>query len=99
MNEIRLSLGGDKLSNIPDFLNDFFNAYKETGEFNDAGKLEIAARKREFEETLDEMWRIYRRGLISQIVEYNKQVSEIKKYGYKVLRNSVGVHKIVLIKR
>ena len=80
------------MSNIPDFLNDFFNAYKETGEFNDAGKLEI-------EETLDEMWRIYRRGFISQIVEYNKQVSEIKKYGYKVLRNSVGVHKIVLIKR
>lgn len=87
------------MSNIPDFLNDFFNAYKETSEFNDAGKLEIAARKKEFEENLDEMWRIYRRGLVSQIVEYNKQVSQIKKYGYKVLRNSTGIHKIILIKR
>lgn len=87
------------MSKTSDFINDFFSAYKETSEFNDAGKLEIAARKKEFEETLDEMWRIYRRGWISQIVEYNKQVSEIKKYGYKVLRNSVGVHKIVLIKR
>lgn len=87
------------MSNIPDFLNDFFNACKETSEFNDAGKLEIAARKKEFEENLDEMWRIYRRGLVSQIVEYNKQVSQIKKYGYKVLRNSTGIHKIILIKR
>lgn len=87
------------MSNIPDFLNDFFNAYKETSEFNDAGKLDIAARKKEFEENLDEMWRIYRRGLVSQIVEYNKQVSQIKKYGYKVLRNSTGIHKIILIKR
>ena len=87
------------MSNIPDFLNDFFNAYKETSEFNDVGKLDIAARKKEFEENLDEMWRIYRRGLVSQIVEYNKQISEIKKYGYKVLRNSTGIHKIILIKR
>lgn len=87
------------MSNIPDFLNDFFNAYKETSEFNDAGKLEIAARKKEFEENLDEMWRIYRRGLVSQIAEYNKQVFQIKKYGYKVLRNSTGIHKIILIKR
>ena len=87
------------MSNIPDFLNGFFNAYKETSEFNDAGKLDIAVHKKELEETLDEMWRIYRRGLVSQIVEYNKQVSQIKKYGYKVLRNSTGIHKIILIKR
>ena len=87
------------MSNISDFLNDFFDTYKETGGFNDAGKLEIATRKKEFEETLDEMWRIYRSGLVSQIVEYNKQVSQIKKYGYKVLRNSIGIHKIVLIKK
>lgn len=87
------------MSNIPDFLNDFFNAYKETSEFNDAGKLDIAVHKKELEETLDEMWRIYRRGLVSQIIEYNNQVFQIKKYGYKVLRNSTGIHKIILIKR
>ena len=87
------------MSKTSDFISDFFSAYKETSEFNDIGKLEIAARKKEFEETLNEMWRIYRRGLISQIIEYNKQVSEIKKYGYKVLRNSTGIHKIILIKK
>ena len=50
----------------------------------------------ELDNSLNEMWDLYLRGARSQIVEYNKQVAEIKRYGYKVLRNSVGLHKLIL---
>ena len=92
------------MSNNSDFTNnmfgdifgDYFNAYKQTGRYRDDGMLEVALRKKEFEEHLDKMWRIYSTGNVSQIVEYNKQVESIKQYGYKVMRNSAGSHKLVL---
>lgn len=67
-------------------------------QYRDDGMLEIALQKKEFEEHLNEMWRIYSTGNISQIVEYNKQVESIKQCGYKVMRNSEGNHKLILIK-
>lgn len=81
-----------------DFIKEWFEAYQTTNDRQDKGKLDIALRKSEFENTLNEMWDIYISGATSQIVEYNKQVAEIKRYGYKVLRNSSGVHKLVLNK-
>lgn len=92
------------MSNNSDFTNnmfgdifgDYFNAYKQTGRYRDDGMLEVALRKKEFEEHLDKMWRIYSTGNVSQIVEYNKQVESIKQCGYKVMRNSAGSHKLVL---
>lgn len=77
---------------------DYFNAYKQTGRYYDDAMLDIALRKKEFEGHLNEMWRIYLTGNVSQIVEYNKQVQSIKQYGYKVMRNSAGNHKLILIK-
>ena len=77
---------------------DYFDAYKQTGKYRDDGILEIALRKKEFEDNLNEMWRIYSTGSVSQIVEYNKQVEYIKQCGYKVMRNSAGNHKLVLMK-
>ena len=89
------------MSNNSDFINnmfgDYFNAYKQTGKCRDDGMLEIALRKKEFEEHLNEMWRIYSTGNVSQIVEYNKQVQSIKQYGYKVMRNNAGNHKLILV--
>ena len=41
------------------------------------------------------MWANYSKGCFEQIVEYNKQVNDIKSSGFKVLRNSKGLHKIV----
>lgn len=80
-----------------DIFGDYFNAYKQTGRYRDDGMLEVALRKKEFEEHLDKMWRIYSSGNASQIVEYNKQVEQIKQCGYKVMRNSTGNHKLVLV--
>lgn len=81
------------------FFEDLFNAYKETSYYSDAAKLELAIRKKYFEDNLNEMWAAYRKGRVTVIVDYNAQVSEIKKYGSKVLRNSEGIHKIVLNER
>lgn len=41
------------------------------------------------------MWANYAKGCFEQIVEYNKQVDDIKSSGFRVLRNSKGLHKIV----
>lgn len=79
-----------------DFIKEWFEAYQTTNDWQDKGKLDIALRKSEFENTLNEMWDIYSRGNPAQIVEYNKQIAEIKRYGYKVLRNSIGLHKLIL---
>ena len=74
---------------------DYFNAYKNTSKYKDESMLEITLRKKEFEQNLDDMWVIYRRGNTQQIVEYKNGVDQIKKAGLKVLRNSEGKHKIV----
>lgn len=93
-----MSNNSDFTNNIfGDIFGDYFNAYKQTGRYRDGEMLEIALRKKEFEEHLDKMWRIYSTGNVSQIMEYNKQVESIKKRGYKVMRNGAGNHKLVLV--
>lgn len=71
------------------------NASRSSYRARDDQKLDIACKKGTYEETLDDMWKIY---LVypRQIVEYNKQVSVIKECGCKVLRNSSGKHKIIV---
>ena len=81
-----------------DMFGDYFNVYRNTSEYKDKSMLEITLRKKEFEQNLDDMWAIYRRGNTKQIVEYQKGVDQIKKTGLKVLRNSEGKHKIVVPK-
>lgn len=66
-------------------------------------EVEIACKKEnpnrkegEFEKNLDNMWAIYTKGNPKQIVEYFKGVNYIKSLGFKILRNSVGKHKLIL---
>ena len=70
-----------------DIFGDYFSAYKNTSGYKDDCMLEITLRKKEFEQNLDDMWAIYKKG-----------VDQIKKAGLKVLRNSQGKHKIVVPK-
>lgn len=81
-----------------DIFGDYFSAYKNTSGYKDDCMLEITLRKKEFEQNLDDMWDIYRKGVPQQIVNYQKGVDQIKKAGLKVLRNSQGKHKIVVPK-
>lgn len=84
------------MSKGQDVLRDLFSAYKNTSNYKDSVMMEIMSRREEFENTLDEMWRIYTSGNPRQIVEYQKQIGNIKSCGLKVLRNSAGKHKIVM---
>lgn len=84
------------MEDFADTLRSYFNAYKNTAEYKDRNMLEIVLRKAEFEENLDDMWEIYRKGTVKQIIEYNKAVEQIKSTGLKVYRNSSGKHKIVV---
>lgn len=79
-----------------EILKGMFTAYKQTSDYKDRSIMEIAARKIEFEKNLDDMWSIYLKGNMGQIVEYNKGVNQLKDLGFKVLRNGSGKHKIVL---
>lgn len=81
-----------------DMFGDYLNAYRNTSKYKDDSMLEITLRKKEFEQNLDDMWAIYRRGNPQQIINYQKGVDQIKKSGLKVLRNSEGKHKIVVPK-
>lgn len=81
-----------------DMFGDYLNAYRNTSKYKDESMLEITLRKKEFEQNLDDMWAIYKRGNIQQIVNYQKGVDQIKNSGLKVLRNSEGKHKIVVPK-
>lgn len=76
-------------------LNDMFDAYRHSSDYKDRSMMEIMSRRAEFEKNLDDMWVIYSKGNIAQIVEYNKAVQNIKDAGLIVLRNSTGMHKIV----
>lgn len=78
------------------FFEDYFRAYQSTYESKDNTKLEIVSRKNEFEQNLNDMWEIYRKGNTRQIVEYQKGVAQIKEAGLKVFRNPQGIHKIVI---
>ena len=84
------------MSGIEDILNDYFNTYRTTSEYKDRNKMEIMCKRASFEQNLDTMWDIYRKGNPQQIVEYNKGVAQIKECGLKGLRNSAGKHKIVI---
>ena len=81
-----------------DMFGDYFNVYRNTSKYKDESMLEITLRKKEFEQNLDDMWAIYKKGNIQQIVNYQKGVDQIKNSGLKVLRNSEGKHKIVVPK-
>lgn len=80
---------------VEDMLNSYFNAYKQTSKYKDDCIWDIAFNKKQYEDTLNKMWANYVSGCFEQIVEYNKQVESIKSSGFKVLRNSKGLHKIV----
>lgn len=83
------------MAGIEDILNDYFQAYQNTSRYKDNVMMEIFSKRQKIEELLDKMWRIYSTGNTRQIVEYQKQVDDIKSCGLKVLRNSAGKHKIV----
>ena len=78
-------------NNFMDYFNDILNNYHPRTFAH-----ELVVRRTEFENHLNEMWAIYINGNPAQIVEYNKQVESIKRSGGKVLRNSAGIHKIVI---
>lgn len=77
------------------FGDEMFSAYKNTSKYKDDAMMEIMMRKEEFEKNLDNMWNIYQRGVVGQLIYYNKQLDMIKHTGLKVYRNSAGKHKIV----
>lgn len=82
------------MSGFKNILDDYLSAYKDTSGYKDGLKLEIMLRRAEFEKNLDQMWKNYQAGVVAQIVNYQKQVKEIKNTGLKILRNSEGKHKI-----
>jgi hypothetical protein len=56
-------------------------------------------RRPEFEKNLDDMWKIYCSGNLQQVVEYKKQIADIKAAGLIVQRSkSTGKHRIVFPK-
>ena len=86
------------MGSFEDNFGDYFEAYKTTSQYKDSSKMEIMLRRQEFEKNLDDMWLNYSRGMVVQLVNYNKQLDSIKSCGLKVLRNSSGKHKIVVPK-
>lgn len=79
-----------------DFLKGFEEAYKHTSKYKDSVMMEIVLRRKEFEQRLDDMWRIYKSGNMKQVFAYQEQVRDIKQAGLVVLRSkSTGKHKIV----
>ena len=86
------------MNNFKDIFGDYFDAYKTTYNYKDDSKMEIMFRRQEFEKNLDDMWTNYSKGMVAQLVNYNKQLDSIKSCGLKVLRSSSGKHKIVVSK-
>lgn len=86
------------MGNFEDLFGDIFQGYKNTSKYKDDSMMEILYRKKEFEENLNEMWKIYMSGNFAQIAEYQKGVDQIKEVGLKVMRNSAGEHKIIVPK-
>ena len=74
------------------FSNNNTNNYSDDYNYD---HLEIILRKKAFEKKLNDMWEVYKKGNTKQIVEYNKQKETIKRAGFKILRNSQGIHKII----
>lgn len=86
------------MNSFENIFGDYFDAYKSTQKYKDDSKMEIMFRRQEFEKNLDDMWDNYGKGMVLQLVNYNKQLDNIKSCGLKVLRNSSGKHKIVVSK-
>lgn len=86
------------MGQFEDIFGDMFDAYRNTSEYKDHSMMDIMFQRKQFEENLDDMWAIYVRGNPTQLVEYNKGLDQIKSCGLKVLRNSLGKHKIVVPK-
>lgn len=86
------------MNNFENIFGDYFDAYKSTQKYEDDSKMEIMLRRKEFEKNLDDMWANYSKGMVVQLVNYNKQLDSIKSCGLKVLRSSSGKHKIVVPK-
>ena len=80
-------------------LHDMFEAHKHTSRYKDGALMEIWIRRKEFEQRLDDMWRIYTMGNMKQVFEYKQQVKDIKDAGLIVQRSkSTGKHRIVMPK-
>lgn len=74
----------------------FMDAYKRTSDYKDSAMMEIMLRRQEFEQRLDDMWRVYKNGNMQQVFEYRKQIDTIKSAGLVVKRHKeTGKHKIV----
>lgn len=86
------------MGQIEDIFGDVLDAYRNTSEYKDRSMMDIMFQRKQFEENLDDMWAIYVRGNPTQLVEYNKGLDQIKSCGLKVLRNSLGKHKILVPK-
>lgn len=86
------------MNSFENIFGDYFDTYKTTSRYKDDSKMEIMFRRQEFEKNLDDMWDNYGKGMVLQLVNYNKQLDNIKSCGLKVLRNSSGKHKIVVSK-
>lgn len=86
------------MNSFEDIFGDYFDTYKTTSGYKDGVKMEIMLRRQEFEKILDDMWANYSKGMVVQLVNYNKQLDSIKSCGLKVLRNSSGKHKVIVPK-
>ena len=77
-------------------LDDMFNTYKRTSDYRDSVVMEIGLNRSKYEKHLDEMWEIYCRGNMGQVVAYKQQIQYIKDAGFTVQRSkSTGKHRIV----
>ena len=82
-----------------DFFSGYTEAFKHTSRYKDGALMEIWIRRKEFEQRLDDMWRIYTMGNLKQVVAYKQQVKDIKDAGLIVQRSkSTGKHRIVMPK-
>ena len=77
-------------------LHDIFDTYKHSSSYKDSARMEIMCRRQEFEQLLDDMWRIYTSGNMKQVFAYRQQIEDIKAVGLVVQRSkSTGKHRIV----
>ncbi len=88
------------MNNFADIFGEFIDNYHNTFGVAEPAESVIKElyyeRKDKYEELLDKMYHNYMCGCTRQIVNYNKQIDDIKLAGLKVLRNSSGKHKIVM---
>ena len=65
------------MGSFEDIFGDYFEAYKTTSQYKDSSKMEIMFRRQEFEKNLDDMWLNYSKGMVAQLVNYNKRNRQI----------------------